>query len=436
MQATYSNTGLKKKKIIREITLLFFIAMILLTFFSKTINNYALSRVKVEQPMSGALIKEIWGDGYFEPRIEKKVYPNSGRLVSDILIEQGEHVEKGQLLFTLASEDLEEQLQEEQIRYEKLKLTLEQVSGRRVSSSVESAEYLLDQCRNTLDTAGKKLESAKNLFDAGAVSAIELDNAEYVFQAAEDTYKKAVKDHDVARKEYTANQQDHEAEIKKAEYDLKLQKIVMENLKGRIESSRVAAPASGMVTELNIAKGDMTGNIKPAVIIADISGGFSFRIAAGRDAASYVKIGEEVKIRVYSSTINEVAGRVGEFIGSAENENGMVEMVVHIENNSLTGGEKGSVDISKRTRVYNILIPVSAICSDNVGDYVWVVKEQKGPLSIETYVQKTYVKVEDSDNFKVAVINGITSEDSIVVEYSKYLQDNGKVVIENRSGVF
>lgn len=56
----------QRKKLIGKLSLLFLMTMIGLTFFSNTINNFALPRVQTVRPASGALIKEIFGEGTVE----------------------------------------------------------------------------------------------------------------------------------------------------------------------------------------------------------------------------------------------------------------------------------------------------------------------------------------------------------------------------------
>ena len=66
----------------------------------------------------------------------------------------------------------------------------------------------------------------------------------------------------------------------------------------------------------------------------------------------------------------------------------------------MIGGESGTADIKKNTGSYNTLVSNSAIGQDNDGYFVYVLKERKGPLGNEFYVQKVTVSIGDSDNLK------------------------------------
>lgn len=57
----------KKKKIVRNAAIIFITVVVLLTFFSKTINNFLLPEVEYGSPRSGTLTKEITAQGEVIP---------------------------------------------------------------------------------------------------------------------------------------------------------------------------------------------------------------------------------------------------------------------------------------------------------------------------------------------------------------------------------
>jgi HlyD family secretion protein len=58
-----------------------------------------------------------------------------------------------------------------------------------------------------------------------------------------------------------------------------------------------------------------------------------------------------------------------------------------------------------------------------------VLKERKGALGNEFYVQKVSVSTGDSDNIKTAVLNGISPMDKVVSDSDKSISDGARVML-------
>ena len=117
--------NIKRRKITGKAMGIFIAGMLVLTFFSKTINNFSLPKIRYETPVSGALIKEVTGTGNVEAKITRDLYVSSSMKVTDIKVDVGEAVKKGQTLLTLDTSNIENQLKNELDQYGKKKLQLE-----------------------------------------------------------------------------------------------------------------------------------------------------------------------------------------------------------------------------------------------------------------------------------------------------------------------
>lgn len=149
----------QRKKVIGRLSLLFLMAMIGLTFFSNTINNFTLPRVQTVRPTNGALIKEIFGEGTVEVKSTREEYADANLRVKEVMVEQGDRVSKGQPIISLDVDSLKSDYQDEQARYRQLQLAL---AGAREEQAQKQRDY----------------DNLKYLFDNEAETAVNLQNAE------------------------------------------------------------------------------------------------------------------------------------------------------------------------------------------------------------------------------------------------------------------
>lgn len=91
------HTG-KVKRMILQAAVVFLIVMILLTFFSKTINHYLLPEVECKNPMSGYLTYEVKAAGEVNASSTRKIIASGEWLVKSISVEEGERVAQGAVL--------------------------------------------------------------------------------------------------------------------------------------------------------------------------------------------------------------------------------------------------------------------------------------------------------------------------------------------------
>jgi multidrug efflux pump subunit AcrA (membrane-fusion protein) len=415
-----SDANLVKKRTIARIAAIFTGVMLLLTFFSNTINNFSLPRVQLESPISGALIKEVTGEGSVEAAKELKIYASQGRRVEEVKAKAGDKVSKGQVIILLDKEDLEEQLKVETIKYEKLKLTLEGLNA----ANAEKYSRPVEAAGEAVQEAQKNLDRVRTLYDAGAATGDELGKAE-------DMVKGAQKNYTVQKEEETAGLSEWKRLIKSTGYDVELQKMAVDKLQRELSTGSVLeAPMDGVVTELNYQEGSLVNNTIPVYAIADLSKSFRFRATVEEKSSEYLEIGDEIQVRLGSASAKILSGKVSEITANMESPGERKDILVALPAEGLSGGEHGEIYVGKRTRAYAVLVPNSAVGTDNNGHFVWVVKEKKGPLSNEFYVQKAAIKAEDSDNFKTVVLQGLELEDKVIVKYSKSISEGSRVIID------
>lgn len=117
-------TKLTKREIIKNISIVFLVIMLILTFFSKTIMNKSLPEVSTQGVTSGSVVTQVRGDGVIEADDPYKVVVEETRKVAGVLKHEGDRVEIGDVIYKLEGETSDE-LTNAKNEYETLKSTYE-----------------------------------------------------------------------------------------------------------------------------------------------------------------------------------------------------------------------------------------------------------------------------------------------------------------------
>ncbi|KUO75422.1 MAG: hypothetical protein APF77_01390 [Clostridia bacterium BRH_c25] len=409
-----------RKKVTGKLLVIFIVMMVLLTFFSNTINNFTFPRVTLESPAGGALVKEISGKGAIEAKSVFEEYVDTSLKVLNVNVQAGDVVKKGQPIISLDIDELKSSLQDENAKYRQQQIALEKLKE---GSAQFSLDNNIEIALEDLEKQKKNYQNIKTLYDSGYESAQELKNAETAMNNAERHYNSAVQ----AKDDFV---RENLRDIENAELNLGIAARRIEALKKKAANNGVyAAPADGIITELNFNEGTMASSTKPLYKLAETSGGFQLAVSIDRDLAAYVKPGDKVDVSIISLGDKAVSGKIAQVKANLQNGDDK-ELLIDVEDEELQGGETAQIIISKKTRQYSALVPNSAVYTDSDGSYVFIVRKKDSPLGTESYVQRVAVVIEDSDGTKTAIGNGIMLRDKVVSGSTKPLSEGDRVVVE------
>lgn len=126
-----NENGTKKREWVKNAAIVFLIILLLLTFFSNTIQNYSLPEVATQYVESGSITAKIRGTGQVESGDPYNVKIKETREVASVEVKVGDKVEAGQVLCYLTEGD---------------------------STDLETARATLEQNQKALETAQNAFE--------------------------------------------------------------------------------------------------------------------------------------------------------------------------------------------------------------------------------------------------------------------------------------
>ena len=164
-----------RKDKIKNITIIFLLVMLILTFFSNTIMNYSLVEVSTQQVTSGQITSKVRGSGSVEASESYSVTIEETRKIATVNVKKDAEVATGDLLFTLEDTDSDEldaakkSLNEAQAAYESAVLTAGITVAER--QSIEAGKgSSLTQKQNEIAAANQSAKDAQAAVDAAQAS--------------------------------------------------------------------------------------------------------------------------------------------------------------------------------------------------------------------------------------------------------------------------
>jgi len=180
MVDTMNENGSKRKEWVKNAAIVFLIILLLLTFFSNTIQNYSLPEVATQYVESGTITAKIRGMGTVESGDPYNVKIKEVREVASVEVKVGDKVEEGQVLCILTEadsaqldeakgklEEAQKALEEAQFNFERTLLTGNyDVSIMQNAGETGSMSSYLNQvysAKKTMDDAEQKVNEWKSL---------------------------------------------------------------------------------------------------------------------------------------------------------------------------------------------------------------------------------------------------------------------------------
>lgn len=177
-----NENGTKRKEWVKNAAIVFLIILLILTFFSNTIQNYSLPEVATQYVENGSITAKIRGMGVVESGDPYNVKIKEVREVASVEVKVGDKVEAGQVLCTLTEGDGQEletakgELEKAQLALETARFNFEKtlltgdydISIMQNAGAVGDVTSYLGQvytAKNEMETAQAKVDEWKNLID-------------------------------------------------------------------------------------------------------------------------------------------------------------------------------------------------------------------------------------------------------------------------------
>jgi len=247
-----------------------------------------------------------------------------------------------------------------------------------------------------LDTAQRNFDRTKSLFDSGAVSQSQLEDAQDKL--------------DTTQKQYEAAAGSALAQARAA---VNVALAGVKNFQIQINNTTIKSPLDGIISNQSVNVGQIVSPGVTVISIVDTST-LKMKSTVAQDVVPFLSIGQEMELSIDSYPGVKVTGTITNLGPIAVNTGEVFPVEISINNsNHIMAGL--SAHASSLVKSSGILIPSSALVQKNGADYVYVIKDN-------TACQRA-VKTGGKNEQGVQVVEGLTDGEQVAVDQLTVLSD-------------
>jgi len=254
--------------------------------------------VTVDKAKATTIVEKVSASGKVQPEVEVKISPDVPGEITDLYVEEGDSVKKGQLLLKIRADNYVSVVEMQQAQVNTQRANLSQAKAQLAQTLANGTQTQLTFNRN------------QELFKQKVIPPSE-------YEASKASY-------DVSRQEAEAARQ----RVRAAEYSLQSALASLEESRKNLNKTTIYAPVSGTISKLSVEKGERV------VGTSQMAGTELLRIANLNTMEVRVNVNENdiIRVNVGDSAIVEVDS----YSGQDEKFQGVVTQIANTAKDALT----------------------------------------------------------------------------------------------------
>ncbi|MGD8192326.1 efflux RND transporter periplasmic adaptor subunit [Brevibacillus ginsengisoli] len=375
-----------------------------------------ITPVQVELVKNGSVSLDAGLTAKLAPSQEVNISPKVTGKITSLPVKLGQYVGKGAVLFHLDEADLENGVRQAEAALQVAQAGLRQ-SGSNSNSGLEQAKNGLKQSEQALKDAQVNQQRMQNLFNQGAVSSQQMEQANSQLTNAQTAYDNAKMSLSTAQQ--MGGVQVSEASVKQAA-------VSLQNARTQLANAVVTAPFSGYISSVNGEVGQFASpqapvitlvNTNPLVVKANISENDITKVKVGTgvkvEVSALAKV-LDAKVTAVSPVMDPQLKAYPTEISIPNPSNELKsDMVVNVKFNFDSTGQKKVPLVSRK-----------AIFEREGKSYVYVIENN--------VAKQVEVTVGQGSSDEVEILTGVKEGATVVVKGQTLLKDGGKVKIQKQ----
>jgi HlyD family secretion protein len=357
-------------------------------------------RVQTARPVWRTVVTSVATTGTVQTVV---VSPSSaiGGRIEQLHARQGQRVAAGQLLATLDTGELQARLREAETALAAARARQVAVAPDTWQPQLDLARTALAQARLRVAQARRDWQDLQTLARQGAVPRVDADNARVALRAAR------LQEEDAGARIRQLHVQSRN-ETRQAGTGVATARAAIETLQAQIDRARIAAPAAGVVTEIEARAGETLAPGGPLLKIARLD---SLRIAVQLDEEHLARVRPGLRALMTTDAFPDRSfeGRVEKISPAVDPEQGTIQAIVRPEAVPEYLRPEMTIDVTLVTGRYPraLTIPRAALAGPPDARKVWVVAEGRA--------EPRRVEVVQGEAGDVAVLRGLAPDDRVIL---------------------
>lgn len=241
------------------------IILIILAVMMRKFSGGGAIEVATEKTEKRTIIETVSANGKVQPEVEVKMSSEVSGEIVELLVKEGQHVEKGDLLVKIDARIYQSQLE------------AVTASMNTSKANLANSKARLLQVQSNFTNTEASYNRNKKLFDQQAISPAEFDASKAAYEAAK-------ADVEAAKQSVAA-----------AEFNVQNTEAAMQESSERLGKTNIYSPVSGTISKLSVEKGERV------VGTSQMAGTELLRIANLNEMEATVDVNENDIIRVHLS---------------------------------------------------------------------------------------------------------------------------------------
>lgn len=429
--------GNRKKKIMAGF-FIFLGLMWLCTVISKSLYASKLPIVSTESVEQKYVEHIVEVDGIVVAGDKNPVTALGGLRIDKLMVQTGDRVEEGDVLFTVDMEDLADIMAEKQTAISKLQTQIdtmvqneelarqkrereEQRAREDYDALARREDTLVGRAAEEINQAEKDIENHEGDDEAlkDALQAAAYAEADARWQR-ENSMKDAGR-----RVEDITTPENEDATLTLNRLELAdMQEDLSRFQEIRDAEGQIRAVQAGLVTDIYISTGGRTSD-SAVMLLADDSVPCQFKTVVTQEQKKYVGLNDQVTLKLDGSSRGKDA--TVDYLSESNAMPGSYELYINLPEGTGVPGLSGTMSRAESGEKYSCCVTPLAVHEENTRNYVYVVKERDGILGKEYYAEQVNVRVLDQNGSWVAV-EGALDGDSVIISSATKEVKNGDVV--------
>jgi HlyD family secretion protein len=263
-----------------------------------------MDRLRIATVSRGDLVRDVSVQGKVVAAVSPTLYAAAPGTIT-MRVQAGESVDAGQIVATIDSPELSNQLSQAQatLAQESIQLQRQRIESRQLALDKRKAADLAEVA---LTAANREKRRADEANARSVISVIDFEKAQDDLQNAELAYAHAVADADLFDERLTF-------EIRASELALQRQQLLVDELQRQVNGLAIPSPVSGIVGDLLVAQKAAVSRDTPVMSVVDLSQ-FEVDAQIPESYADDLVIGMSAEVMIgttaYSGTLSAVSPEI------------------------------------------------------------------------------------------------------------------------------
>lgn len=409
------NVRLSKGYLLVSLLLLAIIVLVISGFTgrkTKPVEN--VTNVKVATVRMSSIESNVEYGSNLQPASQIAVTSKISGKIASVKVDVGQSVKKGDVLFTLDSNELQDQYGEAQGALDSAEANLIHTSDSALAQQLIQAQEAQKQAQVQYDDAKRNLDTTQALFAQGAETKQDLDDMQSKFNDAEAQLNSANDTLNLINNKLgpqTTNVA--QAQVQQAQASLKL-------AADQLSDAVITSPIDGIVSARNVDPGEMVSSATNAFSIIDDSS-LMAEINVTDNDLTKIQIGQVIPIKVDALDNQSFTGTVDSISPYTDPKTNLYTIKIKLsnQNNLLKSGMIVRVMFPDQKKDHILVVPNGAITVENTVQYVYSV--------VNGTVKKVPVQTGISDSSNTEITSGLKAGADVIVEGQSFLNPGEQV---------